>query len=569
MSISILHPSSSLQIPLEIVEKIIKEYWSFRLSTNERISFMCNSMLVSSAWMNLYMRVSCTDIHIPNSRYAVKLINILCQRSSIYKRFAPGLHNLLSRSITFRRDFDSGPIHSSVSQISQFLTKTFQGINCLPNLQRVSFEIVDETFNSVFPFGKNLAPIRFPPHITTLEMFFAYSDPIRRDPLIMRQVLLNVDHSGLFVGCLPFVRKLTVYGASAGGMRDLILACKNMTLFDSDINQVELSKRLKLGMDIQRQQREQELAQAALDDHVNLRIEVQRIVDVGTDEEVLEAVGIDHPEQLQTTLADLEGELASSLDKEKRGDVDVLKRRFLQKGIRVCKNTIQVLQGAEKAGLVMEDIQPKHVKHDIEISPLTKPIPSSRHRSSRTKLHDGRVHQLHASTSTSTPAQIPPLPTQASRKQTLSLDDKSFGEMVLQKSIAILERAMEREKDSSDDAASHSSGSSTAVHYDLKEHTRPESRPESMKSNSNSNGIPVLRSYFSDDSDDEEGEDDDEGHATPKDDDSGSGGGDKTEETASVMTSRALSTSSTKSWIKKVVSKVGQVRRRRVRDVEV
>jgi len=158
----------------------------------------------------------------------------------------------------------------------------------------------------------------------------------------------------LFVGCLPFIRKLTVYGASAGGMRDLILACKNMTLFDSDINQVELSKRLKLGMDIQRQQREQELAQAALDDHVNLRIEVQRIVDIGTDEEVLEAVGIDHPEQLRATLADLEGELASSLDKEKRGDVDVLKKRFLQKGIRVCKNTIQVLQGAEKAGLVME-----------------------------------------------------------------------------------------------------------------------------------------------------------------------------------------------------------------------
>jgi len=353
MSTSTPHSSASLQIPTEILEQIINEYWAFPLSSSERVSFMCNSMRVDSTWMTLYLRASCTDIHIPDSRYCLRLIQILCRESFIYKKFAPGLHNLLCRSITFRRDYESGPADKSVYAFTQFLSKTFQGMNRLPYLRRISFELVDQTLNAVFPLNNTL-PIHFPSHVTTLEILFYYTSPILENPDAVKEVMYSLDHSGLLVGSLPFINKLCVYGASAGAMWDLANACTHLRLCDSDVSATELSRRLKAGIRLQREREEKAAAQAAFDEEVNMRIEAQRFVDIGTDEDMLEAVGVHHTEELPLILMDLQSELAKVLEKERQGRVDVLKRKFLLKGIRVCEKFTRIVEGVEETGLEIE-----------------------------------------------------------------------------------------------------------------------------------------------------------------------------------------------------------------------
>ncbi|THU90552.1 hypothetical protein K435DRAFT_864183 [Dendrothele bispora CBS 962.96] len=384
---SVLPSNHSLQFPTEILERIIQEHWALILTTRERVSFMRNSMLVNSTWMSLYMRASCTDIHIPSFRYVLKLINIIQRNSVIYNKFAPGLHDNLCRSITFRRDYESGPIDTSMYTIIQFLSKTIQGINRLPHLRRFSFELVDQTLNAIFPIG-NIIPFHFPSNITTLEVLFHYSPSILFCPESMKQTLLNVEPSGLFIGSLPFIRTLRVHGANAGSMRDLVRACIHLRVYDSDVSSEELPKRLRLGMQLQRERQARVAAQAALEEEIKMRIEMQRLVDEGREEEVLEAVGAYRVDDVPRVLIDLQSELASMLEKERMGDVDVLARRFLQLGIRVCEKVVRILNRAGVASDVgsspsfleieeEEEIQPRPVTYDIEISPLTKTKPNT------------------------------------------------------------------------------------------------------------------------------------------------------------------------------------------------
>ncbi|THU79445.1 hypothetical protein K435DRAFT_785839 [Dendrothele bispora CBS 962.96] len=373
-------PSNSFQFPTEILEKIIREYWALPLSTHERVLFMRDSMLVNSTWMSLYMHASCTDVHIPNSRYFLKLMSIFQRESIIYNMFAPDLHDSLCRSITFRSDYDSGPVEMFARTITQFISIE---TSRLPHLRRFSFELVDQKLNAIFPIRN---PIRFPPSITTLEVLFYYSYSMLSCPQSVENVMFDVEPSGLKIESLPYINTLRVYGASAGGMRDLVLACIRVRVRDSDVSDHELLKRLRRGY-------EREASQEALDDEISMRIQAQRLVDEGTDEEVLEAVGVKRIDEIPSALIELRNELVVLLEKEQRGDVDVLKRRFVEKGIRVSEKAAGIYNdvraaagvGLSASSLEIEKRQPRAVTHDTEISPLTKI--SASHNNASNSLH--------------------------------------------------------------------------------------------------------------------------------------------------------------------------------------
>ncbi|KAF5365185.1 hypothetical protein D9758_005346 [Tetrapyrgos nigripes] len=90
----------------------------------------------------------------------------------------------------------------------------------------------------------------------------------------------------------------------------------------------------------------EEFDQAALDHETAIRITTKAIVDLGTDEDVLEALGVNVVDgvgdvhEVQSVLGDLRRALSRALERGRCGDVDVLKRKFLQKSIRVCENIV-------------------------------------------------------------------------------------------------------------------------------------------------------------------------------------------------------------------------------------
>ncbi|THU90561.1 hypothetical protein K435DRAFT_781198 [Dendrothele bispora CBS 962.96] len=348
MSVLPSNSSHSLQFPTEILEKIVREYWALPLSTRERVLFMRDSMLVNSTWMSLYMRASCTDVHIPNSRYFLRLLNILRGDSAIYNTFAPGLHDTFCRSITFRSDHKSGPL--GMSAMIQFFS---ENINRLPHLRRFSFELVDQTLEAVFP---TCTPIPFPPNITTLEVFFYHSQSTE-------DALLDVQPWGLETGSLPSIHTLRVYGASAGDMGDLLQACNHVRVYDSDVSLPELRERLARGMMLKAQRFEhrmklmsdrfaQDIAQAMLNDEIGMK----RLIDEGTDEEILEAVGAHRVGDVSGILIELRSELAILLAKEQRGEVDTLARGFVEKAIRVCEKAVRKSWIRRTASRVMSKI---------------------------------------------------------------------------------------------------------------------------------------------------------------------------------------------------------------------
>ncbi|THU86462.1 hypothetical protein K435DRAFT_970264 [Dendrothele bispora CBS 962.96] len=374
---------------------------------------MRDSMLVNSTWMSLYMRASCTDVHIPNSRYAFKLISIFQGGSTIYNRLAPDLYDTLCRSITFRGDFKSGPIEISMYTITRFLSKTPQGINRLPYLRRFSFELVDQTLNAVFPIS-NIFPIHFPSNVTTLEVLFYYLPSTLSCHQSMKEALLNVMPSRLTGGSLPCIHTLRVYGAGAGAMRDLVRACTHLRVYDSDVSILELPKRFQLGMQRNsfwgtseealedlRTYQARIAAHAALDDIINMKIKMLRRFSIYMDEEVLEAAGVYQADGVSGVLIDLHSELADLLKKEQRDRIDVLAMMFMRKAIKVSEKVIWTFSEFEKTGLVGlyayskidEELQPRLVTYDIEISPR-KPSTShvNKNNDSRARVQSSQVN---------------------------------------------------------------------------------------------------------------------------------------------------------------------------------
>ncbi|KAK7464868.1 hypothetical protein VKT23_006073 [Stygiomarasmius scandens] len=400
--------ATSLQIPTEIIEKVIREHWVLHLSTSERLSFMLASMLVNSTWMALYMRISSVDVHIPSLRYVRKIIEAFgspvgSDGSSIYHYSGLGcFRDLLRhycRSITFRRDSQTGTIVTSVYALFLFLSENeFQSIGqghvalsdpyhkaYLPLLHRISFELVDETLDGVFPLGSDLPSdfrrisgyyaFPFPSQITTFEVSFSYSPDhaIWQNHEEMTQLLLNVDPSG--IPCLRSIRILRIYGpASAGALRDLVWACNdgtNSCEYEGDVSLPDLEDRILVGtkmrlekMSRDSRERDKRWNEDLAREQRSIEKKMKYLLFKATDEEVLESIG-DEERNLDWYLyeADGERELRAQLVELKqwlrgmttyRGERDkplsLLEMGLVKRQIRVCEQAIQ--RRLQRVGLV-------------------------------------------------------------------------------------------------------------------------------------------------------------------------------------------------------------------------
>jgi hypothetical protein len=214
--------------------------------------------------------------------------------------------------------------------------------------------------SAIFPRSskKVINPTPFPSSITTLEFFCSYSPDVAGDQELMRDILLNVTEpigleKGLGRFSIPFtnVRRLCMYRVPVGSMNSIIQACPNLHEYDSDMglqNLVKCSEMgTKLALEKERARRQEQIAQAVLDDEIKMKMRMQDVVNSGTDEDVLEVLGLGvgvagevDVKEVKLTLAELRRELSKTLRKEKNGQVDVLARNFLQKCIMVCEKIV-------------------------------------------------------------------------------------------------------------------------------------------------------------------------------------------------------------------------------------
>ncbi len=81
---------SSTQLPFELVEIIISEFWYAEHASADRILFMTACPLISCLWRDVYAYVTSRDIYIPTVPYLLYLSSIIRSKwSKIYRHFLP------------------------------------------------------------------------------------------------------------------------------------------------------------------------------------------------------------------------------------------------------------------------------------------------------------------------------------------------------------------------------------------------------------------------------------------------------------------------------------------------
>ncbi|KAK0450324.1 uncharacterized protein EV420DRAFT_1562957 [Desarmillaria tabescens] len=70
-----------IQLPPELVDIIITEFWYSEHSSSDRITFMTACPLINSVWRDVYARITSRDIYIPKVAYLLYLSSIICYDS--------------------------------------------------------------------------------------------------------------------------------------------------------------------------------------------------------------------------------------------------------------------------------------------------------------------------------------------------------------------------------------------------------------------------------------------------------------------------------------------------------
>ncbi|KAK0448760.1 hypothetical protein EV421DRAFT_1733012 [Armillaria borealis] len=130
----------SPQLPAELVNIIILDFWYSEHSSEDRIIFMTACPLLSRIWKDVFGSIISQDIHVPNEGYLLYLSSIIRNNNSLIYRFHLP-HSL--RTITCdvdlvdtTRDAAQEP-YTILSNLPNFIG--FR--KCFPNLTKVTLEI--------------------------------------------------------------------------------------------------------------------------------------------------------------------------------------------------------------------------------------------------------------------------------------------------------------------------------------------------------------------------------------------------------------------------------------------
>ncbi|KAK0235348.1 hypothetical protein EDD85DRAFT_73283 [Armillaria nabsnona] len=130
----------STQLPFELVEIIISEFWYSEHDSDMRIAFMTVCPLVCSLWRDVYASITSRDIYVPTIRYLYYLSSIIhSKKSSIYRPFL----RESTRTITcYVNAIDSNNDSALFPYITFCHMPNYAGFRkCFPNIQSIHLQI--------------------------------------------------------------------------------------------------------------------------------------------------------------------------------------------------------------------------------------------------------------------------------------------------------------------------------------------------------------------------------------------------------------------------------------------
>ncbi|SJL09373.1 uncharacterized protein ARMOST_12751 [Armillaria ostoyae] len=130
----------STQLPFELVEIIISEFWYSEHDSDVRIAFMTVCPLVCSLWRDVYASITSRDIYVPILRYLFYLSSIIrSKKSSIYRPFL----SESTRTITCHvNTIDSNNDSALFPYITFCHMPNYAGFRkCFPNIQCIRLQI--------------------------------------------------------------------------------------------------------------------------------------------------------------------------------------------------------------------------------------------------------------------------------------------------------------------------------------------------------------------------------------------------------------------------------------------
>ncbi len=130
--------SDPSQLPFELVEIIISEFWYPEHPSDDRITFMTGCPLVCSLW-SIYAGITSRDIYVPTVSYLFYLCSIIrSQKPAIYRPFLPESTCAITCYVDLiKSDSDSGMFPYLV--FCHILN--YVGFRkCFPNIQYIHLE---------------------------------------------------------------------------------------------------------------------------------------------------------------------------------------------------------------------------------------------------------------------------------------------------------------------------------------------------------------------------------------------------------------------------------------------
>ncbi|KAK7457160.1 hypothetical protein VKT23_010460 [Stygiomarasmius scandens] len=174
-----LNPSSKLEFPPEIIEKIILSLWtdnSINLSSSDRILFMTTCPLLNKTWKAQFSRIASRDIYIPRLSYLLYLASV-AWRGNIFKTksLVYSQHRLKKRAetMTLSLDLRSCPVSEETYDRDRGGDRDKKNEEIywlLTDLQEYSYSKQTHGLRRFFPTLKQLklkTAIRIPMHLWT------------------------------------------------------------------------------------------------------------------------------------------------------------------------------------------------------------------------------------------------------------------------------------------------------------------------------------------------------------------------------------------------------------------
>ncbi|KAK0231304.1 hypothetical protein IW262DRAFT_1343399 [Armillaria fumosa] len=127
------------QLPFELVEAIVSEFWFGEHASDDRIAFMTACPLISTVWRDVYARVTSRDIYVPTLAYLLHLCSIVrSTKSSVYRSSLPES----ARNITCHVDLIKSNNDATMHPYSVFCSlPNYTGLRkCFPNIQYIHLQ---------------------------------------------------------------------------------------------------------------------------------------------------------------------------------------------------------------------------------------------------------------------------------------------------------------------------------------------------------------------------------------------------------------------------------------------